>query len=113
MKEYHIVLKVVSSKKITVRAQSADDAIDFVSDMFDCTDALNFSEEDVDETEIICKNSSPEEKDCYGCCEDCDSYCEINGTCMNPNEAGMETPCMECAWYCEHCEECTFFDQNG
>lgn len=112
MKEHQITLKIVARKKVSVRADSSKEAMKFARDILCYTDALKITPEDINLVHVDYEEDLKTAAKCEGCCEDCDSYCEINGTCLNPDEAGTETPCMECEWYCEQCGECTYAEEN-
>ncbi|MDD4509306.1 MAG: hypothetical protein PHY23_00075 [Oscillospiraceae bacterium] len=104
MNDYVFTLTATSVKEVEVSAHNFKEAGQLVQQMIRDTDVLNFCHDDVTAVDIVGESADSE---CGGCCEACDLYCEVCGSCLAHDcETCEEEDCEGCKWRCPECGGC-------
>ncbi len=76
MKSYETTLTIEIEKKIKVKAENGDEAMDKIADIFINTDIISLDEDDVKSISIQAESEDESCDDCDGDCDNCDCCSE-------------------------------------
>lgn len=87
MKNYEVALMATAYKTVKISADSEQDAMQMAHDIYFQTDALNFTDEDVDEIAVQADELEDDEPDCRGDCMHChdDRFIKCPMRCRTPD----------------------------
>lgn len=102
MNQYDITLVAISEKKVSVYTESMEEAVKIAKKMYNNTNALDFSDEDVTGISFVGREKDAGEH-AY---EMCELYCHTCGGCTEEEIEYCGDDCEKCHWCCPDCGGC-------
>lgn len=112
MNEYTILITATSEKRVTIKAHNKDEALALGMAIYDCSDLLHFTDDDISELTGVVEaelDNSNDNNECCEICEECEHCCDECGSCLLLDESETdEEKCFNCPYYCQECGACHF-----